>query len=312
MKEYGFETMTKEEGLSFVDISMKVKSIDCVNSYRQKTGIQEIGKDFFEYLNLFSAYNKSAYFVKEVRQKFKDNNCSSVEDLPELAITQLVALEMILITISEVDPQPIPLKPTSNKAILEIENYVEVAKDIERESIRVREYEEVRSREALEVSQRRQQNMREKISALPIGALTNEKLKVLQSLTQEDIVELMYDSEDEFDDVEALVWIFSQVDCEITTVTAFIEMWSVAEPCLSVTAQEDHTYLRSNFFPIYSVIAKGLNSLRYVNQKLGFTKGSYAILENVVEEQRLLETERKTLLYEVNPQILFHYKELVN
>lgn len=71
INEYGLGNITKEKAISYVDLTMKTKSISCVTSYSYKTGDKTIGKGFFDFLTHAASYDQNYYFVKEVRKKLK-------------------------------------------------------------------------------------------------------------------------------------------------------------------------------------------------------------------------------------------------
>ncbi len=309
LKEYGFESKTKHEAIRFVDIVMKVKSISCVTSYTKSTGNKTIGKDFFDFLNYRAQYDHNFYFVREVRKKLKENHCNSVEELPEIALAQLMALETALIISSEGGDVINPFKPTSKQAKNDIDEYFEIAKRIFWEKEKVQVAQAIEREESRRKSREREADLYGKIEFLPSGDLTSEKVRVLKTLTQENIFDLLHDPD--FEDEKALEWIFSQADCEILNAIVFLETRSAVEPCLLVTQEDDHKSIRVEMFPIYEVVAKGLNTFRFKQDKFAFTQYTYNHLEVLVDDQKQIQARGKTLIYGVNPQILPYYKKLL-
>lgn len=222
-----------------------------------------------------------------------------------------MALEMVLICSTGDDEPTNPLKPTTVRASNDIDGYFDVARRIFTEKKRVKIYEAARTAEALRITYEREAQAHDKIKHLPSGGLTPEKVSILRSLTQENISDLLYDSDFGFEDAEAFTWIFSQADCEIANVTAFIEMWDVAEPCLLVTKEDNFKDIRVEMLPVYKAIATGLNTLGFSINEFGVNEHVYNKLKSMIDDQKAVQTSGKTLMFELNPQILFHYKTIL-
>lgn len=200
-KEYGLGDIGEERARNMLKMWFELKAIDCTNDFRNKSGSDDIDEEFFTYLDMASIYSKEAYFVKQTRKKMVEHRVSEVHLLPNIAVAQLVALELAFISANGEDASTL-LVPTSTHTKLEIEEWRDTAFAIQKEASFIKAQQE----EKWATQQQEYENSSEKKLIDTFNGNSNQtKLNALQDSTPNDWHWLVEDSELELEEVKEFV-----------------------------------------------------------------------------------------------------------